>query len=256
MSRICKTFLALALAAGPAAAAERTITLLATTDLHGNLYPVDYYSGKPAARGLAKIATLVREARAQSPDSLLIDCGDTIEGTPLESLWQQYITSGSLPLGVRFAGPAPRQDPMMAAMNALGYAAMATGNHEFNFGLTNVSRARAEARFPWLAANIETEPGSGVKPFDPYLVVMRGGIRIAIVGLTTPAIPGWEEPAHIRGYRFTDAVEAARRTVAAVRAKEHPDLIVAAVHAGLGSRDVPPHRGSSPPENMVYRAGR
>ncbi|HVX66999.1 MAG TPA: bifunctional UDP-sugar hydrolase/5'-nucleotidase, partial [Bryobacteraceae bacterium] len=251
MRRFFRTICALALAGAPAAAAERTITLLATTDLHGNLYPVDYYTAKPAARGLAKIATLVRQARLQSPDALLIDCGDTIEGTPLESLWQQYVSSGALPLGVQFPGPAPRLDPMMAAMNALGYAAMTTGNHEFNFGLDNLNRARQAARFPWLAANIEAEPGSGVKPFSPYVVVTRAGVRIAIIGLTTPAVPNWEEAAHYRGYRFTDAVEAARRTVAALGQKERPDLVIAAVHAGLGTREPAAERLAA--ENMAAR---
>jgi 2',3'-cyclic-nucleotide 2'-phosphodiesterase / 3'-nucleotidase len=252
MRRLFSTPFALVLAAASACAGERTVTLLATTDLHGNLYPVDYYTAKPAARGLAKIATLVAQARRESPDALLVDCGDTIEGTPLEALWQQYVAAGALPLGVRFPGTAPRLDPMMAAMNALGYTAMTVGNHEFNFGLDNLNRARAAARFPWLAANIAAEPGSGARPFDPYLVVTRAGVKIAIVGLTTPAVPTWEEPAHYRGYRFTDAVEAARRTVATLRQKERPDLIVAAIHAGLGPRELPPHGRGAPSENMVF----
>jgi 2',3'-cyclic-nucleotide 2'-phosphodiesterase/3'-nucleotidase len=250
MRRFLRTALALTLAAATAAAGERTITLLATTDLHGNLYPVDYYTAKPAARGLAKIATLVREARRQSPHTLLIDCGDTIEGTPLESLWQQYVSTRTLPLGLSFSGPAPRQDPMMAAMNALGYAAMTVGNHEFNFGFDNLARARGDARFPWLAANIVLRHSSGIEPFEPYLVTTVAGVKIAIVGLTTPSIPNWEEPEHYRSYIFEDAVETARRTVAGLREHEHPDLIVAAVHAGLGPRPGEPH-GPAPAENMV-----
>jgi len=65
-------------------AARVKLTVLATTDLHGNMYPVDYYLDKPADRGLAKIATLIRASRAANPNNLLIDCGDTIQGTPLE----------------------------------------------------------------------------------------------------------------------------------------------------------------------------
>ncbi len=136
---VCLVLL-LALLAVAAAAGQVTVTLLATTDLHGNLYPVDYYSGRPAARGLAKIATLVGAVRRETPNTLLIDCGDTIEGTPLESLWQRYIATGRLPASLHFDGPALRQDPMMAAMNHLGYAAMVLGNHEFNFGLKNIER--------------------------------------------------------------------------------------------------------------------
>ena len=75
-------------------AAELKITLLATTDLHGNLFPYDYYTAQPAARGLAKIATLIRAARAENPNNLLIDCGDTIQGTPIEAVYQEYVESG------------------------------------------------------------------------------------------------------------------------------------------------------------------
>jgi len=127
------------------AASPVNITILATTDLHGNLTPVDYVTNQPASRGLARIATLVRQVRAASPNTLLIDCGDTIQGTPLEDV---YRTSGST-LG----------DPMMRAMNLLGYDAMTVGNHEYNVGLANLARARRDAKFPWLSANTIVAPG-------------------------------------------------------------------------------------------------
>ena len=69
-------------------AREVTVRVLATTDLHGNIYPFDYYTGREAPRGLAKIATLIKAERAANPNSLLIDCGDTIQGAPLESVYQ------------------------------------------------------------------------------------------------------------------------------------------------------------------------
>ena len=75
--------------------AELKITLLATTDLHGNLFPYDYYTAQPAARGLAKIATLIQAARAENPNNLLIDCGDTIQGTPLEAVYQESVQKGA-----------------------------------------------------------------------------------------------------------------------------------------------------------------
>src|SRR3954468_20156833 len=77
------------------------ITVLATTDLHGNLYPIDYVTDKPAPRGLAKIATLIRAARAENPNSLLIDCGDTIQGTPLEYVYQTIARTGAAPFGLK-----------------------------------------------------------------------------------------------------------------------------------------------------------
>src|ERR1700722_16763692 len=77
-----------------APAAELKITLLATTDLHGNLFPYDYYTAQPADRGLAKIATLIQAARASNPNNLLIDCGYTIQGAPREAVYQQYLQTG------------------------------------------------------------------------------------------------------------------------------------------------------------------
>src|SRR3978361_409353 len=116
-TRLCLTLLLGALAAD---AREVTVRLPATTDLHGNIYPYDYYTGQPAARGLAKIATLIAAERAANPNNLLVDCGDTIQGTPLESFYQYSVKRGSYPLDIKPAQPL-NSDPMMLAMNALGY---------------------------------------------------------------------------------------------------------------------------------------
>ncbi len=209
-----------------------TITLLATTDLHGNILPYDFYTARPAPRGLAKLATLIEQIRAENPNVILIDCGDTIQGTPLEGVYQHYVRFGSMPLGPRLPAP-PDGDPMMRAMNYLKYDAMVVGNHEFNFGLKNLDKARTQAAFPWLSANTHVDPGSGV-PFDPYVVKDISGVKVAIVGLTTPAIPMWEEPANIKGYTFAPLKTAAATAVAEVRKKHRPDIVIVAAHAGLG----------------------
>ncbi len=239
------------LLAWPGWAGQVTVTLLATTDLHGNLYPVDYYTGQAAPRGLAAAASLIDAVRKETPNTLLIDCGDVIEGSPLESVYQGYVNSGRLPLGLRFAGPPLRHDPMMVAMNQLGYAAMVLGNHEFNFGLKSLDRARRDARFPWLSANTEVEPGSRARPFQPYLLTTVAGVRVAVIGITTPAIPTWDEPAHWKGYRFLDGRQALETTLASLRQSARPNLVIAAVHAGLGSER---HRDLA--ENMVLDIAR
>jgi 2',3'-cyclic-nucleotide 2'-phosphodiesterase/3'-nucleotidase len=213
--------------------ADIKITLLATTDLHGNLFPYDYYTAQPAERGLAKIATLIQAARAENPNSLLIDCGDTIQGTPLEAVYQEYVESGRLPWKLSFAGAPLEHGPMMLAMNAIGYDAMVVGNHEFNFGLKNLAKARSEARFPWISSNIIATPEAPVKPFAPYFLKTVSGVKIAVVGITTPQIPTWEAEEHYRGYRFESGVDAARRTVAELREREHPDIVIVAAHSGL-----------------------
>jgi 2',3'-cyclic-nucleotide 2'-phosphodiesterase/3'-nucleotidase len=231
MCRLRFVLAALFLAA-PGLARQVTVTLLATTDLLGNIYPLDYFTGQPAQRGLAKIATLVEAVRRETPNTLLIDCGDTIQGSPLESVYQSWVSAGRLPLGLTFTGPPLAHDPMMLAMNRLGYRAMTLGNHEFNFGLNSIERARADALFPWLSANTEAAPGA--KPFDPYLVATIDGVKVAVIGVTTPSIPIWEEPEHYRGYRFTDAKQAVESALAALRRTGRPDVTVVAAHMGLG----------------------
>jgi 2',3'-cyclic-nucleotide 2'-phosphodiesterase / 3'-nucleotidase len=220
-----RAFLAASILASLACGAELKIVLLATTDLHGNLFPYDYYTAQPAERGLAKIATLIQTARAENPNNLLIDCGDTIQGTPMEAVYQEK------------GGPGLIHDPMMLAMNAIGYDAMVVGNHEFNLGLKNLAKARADAHFPLISSNVVAMPGAPVESFAPYFLKTIAGVKIAVIGVTTPMIPAWEAEEHYRGYRFESGVDAVRRTVAELREREHPDIVIVAAHSGLGAAD-------------------
>ncbi|MFL6228100.1 MAG: bifunctional metallophosphatase/5'-nucleotidase, partial [Pyrinomonadaceae bacterium] len=195
------------------------VTILATTDLHGNVLPVDYYTNKPDARGLAKAATIIRAARKENPTgTLLLDSGDTIQGTPLE-----YVHN-------RMNNQPP--DPMMLAMNALSYDAMAVGNHEYNFGLPVLEKARHEARFPWLSANTYKK-GSSETAYQPYVVKELNGVRVGVLGLTTPGIPSWENKENYAGLEFREPVAEARKWVEILRTKERVDLVVVAMHMGL-----------------------
>src|SRR6266403_386629 len=104
--------LLLACLSRPLSAERIKLTVLATTDMHGNLYPVDYYNDdKPANRGLVKVATLIRAARAANPNNLLIDCGDTIQGSPIEYVYQTFVRTGHAPLKLAFAGAPFPHDP-------------------------------------------------------------------------------------------------------------------------------------------------
>ncbi|HEX8708192.1 MAG TPA: 5'-nucleotidase C-terminal domain-containing protein [Pyrinomonadaceae bacterium] len=194
------------------------VTILSTTDLHGNILPVDYYTNKADNRGLAKIATLVKRARKDNPNLLLLDSGDTIQGTPLE---YYHNRKNNRP-----------PDPMMLAMNALHYDAMAIGNHEYNFGLQVLEKARGEAKFPWLSANTYRK-GTNRTAYEPYLVKEVNGVRVGILGLTTPGIPNWENAQNYAGLEFRETVGEARRWVGVLRAKERVDLVVIAMHMGL-----------------------
>src|SRR5215813_11296337 len=155
------------------------LTVLGTTDLHGNIFPLDYYTDKPDARGLAKAATIIKQIRKDNPNLLLLDSGDTIQGTPLEYLHNKKNNQPP--------------DPMMLAMNHLGYDAMTVGNHEYNFGLKVLEKARSEAKFPWLSAN--TYDTAKQQPhYKPYIVKEVAGVKIGILGLTTPGVPNWDNP--------------------------------------------------------------
>jgi 2',3'-cyclic-nucleotide 2'-phosphodiesterase/3'-nucleotidase len=133
-----------------------TLTLLRTTDSHGHIEPWDYYANKPANLGLAKIETLIRQVRAGAPNVVLLDCGDTIQGTPLAFYYARKDTA------------AP--NPTITVMNAMRYDAMAVGNHEFNFGLDVLWKAKRESKFPWLAANLRQTYRSGVPYIRPYVI--------------------------------------------------------------------------------------
>jgi 2',3'-cyclic-nucleotide 2'-phosphodiesterase/3'-nucleotidase len=217
--------LALAPPPAPGAAArgakppdEVRVTVVQTTDVHGRLAAWDYFRSAPADLGLTRVAAFVRQARQENPNLLLIDNGDTIQGSPLAYYY-----------AMRRSG---EPNPIIAAMNAMGYDAMTVGNHEYNFGLDVLLRCRREARFPMLSAN--TYPtGEADKPFfEPYIVRRVGPVRIGVLGLTTRNIPNWETPANYAGLEFRDTLAEAARWVKILREREQVDAVIVSTHEG------------------------
>lgn len=218
------------------------IRVLATTDLHGNILPYDYYTSQPAQRGLAKIATLIARERAANPNTLLVDCGDTVQGSPLETVHLAAVRGGK-----------PEPDPMMLAMNRLGYDAMAVGNHEFDLGVADLERARQEAKFPWISANIEGSLADG--SFKASVIKTIAGVRVAVIGATTESVPSWEPPENFRGLHFTNAVAAVRKAVDEIQSRHAADVILVTAHTGI---DRDPVSGALrtqdlPNENVAYQ---
>ena len=202
--------------------------LLCITDLHANLYPYDYYRDCPDdSVGLARTASLIAEARRETPNCLLFDNGDILQGTPLGDLAAQAIVAD--PDAIH---------PVIAAMNTLDYAVATLGNHDFNYGLEALQRAYAEARFPVVSCNVRRSDGSPW--FPPSTVIERefvdeGGrsqrLRVGVIGVAPPQIAQWDE-AHVRGRLTTvDIVEAARAELGEVRARA--DLVVVLCHSGI-----------------------
>ena len=226
-----------------AAPARAHVVILSTTDLHGHIFPIDYYTNKYDNVGLAKVATLVRQARKDDPDLLLIDSGDTIQGTPLEYIHNKRNNTPP--------------DPMMLTMNALKYDSMTVGNHEYNFGLQVLNKARGEAQFPWLSANTY-DVGTSNPHYQPYIVKEVQGVRIGILGLTTPGIPNWENKPNYEGLEFHETVSEAKKWVRVLRDKEKVVVVVIAMHMGLEEdlRTGIPNPSSVPNENAALAIAR
>jgi 2',3'-cyclic-nucleotide 2'-phosphodiesterase/3'-nucleotidase len=225
-------------------AAQRAhVVILGTTDMHGRIFPIDYYTNKYDNVGIAKVATLVKEARKNDPDLLLVDSGDTIQGTPLEYFHNKRNNTPP--------------DPMMLSMNALHYDSMAVGNHEYNFGLKVLEKARSEAKFPWLSANTYNK-GTATTHYQPYIVKEVNGVRVGVLGLTTPGIPNWENVPNYEGLEFKETVSEAKKWVPLLREKEKVDLVVITMHMGIEEdlRTGTPNPSQVPDENAAIAIAR
>lgn len=240
IARIARALALLAAAMGAALAAAPdssvTLTVLHTSDLHGRVDPHDELADRDSGEGLARVASVVRAIRAEGGPTLLLDSGDTIQGSPMQALALR-------------AGAGDGSDPTIRAMNLLRYDAMAVGNHEFDFGRARLEQSRRESRFPWLAANVLS---SGRTAFDPYAVRTVAGVRVGILGLITRDVASWESASHVEGLRFTDSVEEARRWVPVLRGRERCDLVIVLTHQGF-ERD--PETGAdrgNAQENQAY----
>ena len=199
----------------------KTVTLkfIETTDVHGMFFPTNYTTGKPVGGSMARVSSYVKSQRASYGDNvILLDNGDILQGQPTNYYWN-YIDT---------------QDENIAAsvVNYMGYDAQAYGNHDIETGHDCYDKWNREVRCPVLAANmINTETG---QPYtQPYKIIVREGIKIAILGMTTPAVPNWLSENLWSGIRFEEMVSCTRKWVKTIKEKENPDLIVGLFHSGL-----------------------
>ncbi|WP_315095479.1 5'-nucleotidase C-terminal domain-containing protein [uncultured Cellulomonas sp.] len=211
---------------------EYQLTVMGTTDLHGNVLNWDYFRNAEyddSAHndvGLAKVSTLVNQVRADRGDrnTLLIDAGDTIQGTSLAYYYAKIQPiSGTV------------EHPMATAMNAIGYDAAALGNHEFNYGIPYLRTFEKQVDFPLLAANA-TFDKNGRAAFTPYVIkTVRPPhgkpVKVGILGLTNPGIAIWDK-ANVEGQMsFGGLVEQAARYVPEMK-RRGADVVVVAAHSG------------------------
>ena len=195
-----------------------SLKIAATTDVHGRLRGWDYVTGRPdTLRGLTRAATIIDSVRAANRGRVvLVDAGDLLQGNAMT-----YVAGRVDSLGAH---------PVITIMNAMQYDAAAVGNHEFNYGLPLFDRAVRQARFPFLAANTRRLDGGAAYP--GRTMVMRAGVKVAIIGATTPGSMMWDKD-NLRGrLEVTDIVAALPAQVTAARA-EGADVVIVVAHAGL-----------------------
>jgi len=201
-------------------AAVETLYFLQTTDVHGNVFPYDYFKDKDSAKGLSKLNSLIKQYREKYSNVILLDCGDMIQGTPLSYLYNHV--EKSVP------------HPVIAAMNYMQYDALTVGNHEVEQGLEVCDRLRSESNFPWLSANSKLEDGSSY--YEPYTILERSGIKIGILGLTTPGIPKWLDESVYKGIYWEDMQTSGKEYIEELTGKA--DLTVGLFHAGFEPEDM------------------
>ncbi len=228
----------LALASTAAQAQSLKLRVIGTTDLHMHLLSWDYYQDRAIHEyGFARTATLIEAARAEVRNSLLMDNGDLIQGSPLGD-----VVARVKPLA------AGQVHPAIALLNRFGYDAMALGNHEFNYGLDFLRRSIADAKFPVLSANVveAAGPRRGQPAFQPTALLERRVVdeagaphtlKIGVIGVVPPQIMLWDRQ-HLAGrVEVLDILETVRRTVPRLRA-DGADVVVVLAHSGYGS-DMP-----------------
>lgn len=201
-----------------------TISIMATADIHGHVLNYDYATDKAPSEsvGLAKVSTYVNSVRNTNPNTMLIDDGDTIQGTPLSYYFDKIDTTSEYPL--------------MKVMGSMKYDTWTLGNHEFNYGLPTLNRVINDAKkegISVLSANTYNSDNTNfVKPYYIKSFNVNGKtIKVGILGLTTKCIPDWEDPSHYAGLHFNDLVSEAKLWVPKVKAAG-ADVIIVAAHSG------------------------
>lgn len=181
--------------------------IMHVNDTHGR---VD--AGKYDGMGLARVSTIVKQTRAEDPNVLFLDAGDTIHGTVFASL-----TKG---------------ESVIRVMNEMGYDAMITGNHDYNYGLDRIEKLQNTMNFPVLVSNL-TYKDTGEKVFKPYTIkILPNGVRIGIFGLATPETAYKTNPTNVEAVTFDDPIAAAKESVTALKA-QGINYIIALSHLGI-----------------------
>lgn len=198
---------------------KTALTIYCTTDVHGTVFDYDLKRDRSHKSSLANVSAIVKKARKEKGNNvILLDNGDILQGQP--SNYYYNVIDTTVP------------NLTAQVMNYLRYDAGSVGNHDIEAGHPVYDKMRRELQHPWLSANaINTSTGEPY--FQPYTVLERNGIKIAVLGMTTPGIPKWL-PKHLwEGIEFKDMIETARYWVPKIQQTEKPDLLIGLFHAGF-----------------------
>ncbi len=210
------------------------LKILETSDVHGCVFPQDLVKQRIRKGSLAQVETYVKGLRADKKQTVvLLDNGDILQGTPFVYYYNYVDTTGVHQLA--------------NIMNYMHYAVGTVGNHDIEPGHSVYDKFRKEIDFPWMAANAVVN-STGKPYFKPYVILHRDGLKIAVLGMITPAIPDWLPPSIWSGMHFEGTVKTARYWVKYIQEKEHPDLMIGLFHSGTDS-NYGIHTPDQPPED-------
>jgi 2',3'-cyclic-nucleotide 2'-phosphodiesterase/3'-nucleotidase len=195
------------------------LKIIETSDVHGAIYPYNFTADKPSNNSLAQVYTYVENERAKANQSIiLLDNGDILQGDPAVYYYNFEKTDTTHLLA--------------RVMNYMKYDAATVGNHDIETGHPVYDKFNNELNFPWMAANaINTETAETY--FTPYSIIIKDGIKIAIMGMITPGIPNWLPKNIWSGIEFEDKILTAKKWVPIIKEKENPDLLIGLFHAGV-----------------------
>jgi 2',3'-cyclic-nucleotide 2'-phosphodiesterase/3'-nucleotidase len=195
------------------------VKIIETSDVHGAIFPYDLVNDRPSNSSLAQVMTYLNEQRADTNQIVfLLDNGDILQGDPVV-YYYNFEKTDTIHL-------------YADVMNYMNYDAGTIGNHDIETGHDVYDKFNKEIKFPWLAANA-IKTSDGLPYFKPYTTIERGGIKIAVFGLITPAIPKWLPEKIWQGMQFDDMIETAQKWVKKIRETEQPDLLIGLFHAGV-----------------------
>jgi len=204
------------------------LKLIETSDVHGSLFQYDFIRGKLGNSSLAQLDKYIEQERAKKDQSVvLLDNGDILQGQPI--VYYYNFEKTNVP------------NIVAQVMNYMKYDVGTVGNHDIEPGHAVYDKINKEFNFPWLAANA-VDIKTGKPYFKPYTIIKRDGIKIAVLGLITPAIPNWLPEKIWSGIRFDDMIETAKKWVPIIQQKEKPDLLIGLFHAGVE----PGYNGADP----------